>query len=248
MINGNAVTPRTDREFYFEGLPEKNHPAYRTCYGKGSWAPHNYYENKGEYDTFNFTQYNLMRKYGDDWKNIHAGLVHKRLRSWGMNTIANWSDRSIYEMRKTVYTANMGSSGYWGKFPDPFSKEFENSVAYNAKNLAASTADAPWCLGYFVDNEISWGGERSLAVAAITSPAAQPAKKVFVEDLKKKYSEIGKLNDVWGTKYADWDAVLQTTEKPNEGGGTRRPRRVSPEGLRKILPDDSGCVEKSCTG
>ncbi|MDR0871435.1 MAG: hypothetical protein LBN39_11650, partial [Planctomycetaceae bacterium] len=229
VISGNATTPVTDREFYFEGLPDKNDPVYNTCRGTGSWAPHNYYEGKGTYQTFNFTQYNLMRKYGSDWKDIHAQLVHKRLRSWGMNTIANWSNPEIYNLRKTVYTANMGSGGkpiagsggYWGKFPDPFSKEFEDSVNDNAKRLAETTADDPWCLGYFVDNEISWGGERSLAIGMITSPANQPGKSVFAADLKAKYGDVEKLNGVWGTKYTDWDAVLQTTDKPNEGSAQK---------------------------
>ena len=224
VITGNGTTPITDREFYFEALPAKDDPKFKGCYGKGWWAPHNYYENKIPYDTFNFTQYNLIRKYGDDWWNIHAELVHKRLKSWGMNTIANWSDRNIYGMKKTVYTITFGSGGkpiagsggYWGKFPDPFSKEFEDNVDKNAKAEAERSGNDPWCLGWFVDNEISWGGERSLSIGAITSPADQPAKFVFVEDLKKKYGDIGKLNDAWGTKHADWNALLASTEKPDE--------------------------------
>ena len=50
---GEGATPITDREFYFAELPSDNSPL-AGFYGKGSWAPHNYYENKGEYRTFNF--------------------------------------------------------------------------------------------------------------------------------------------------------------------------------------------------
>ena len=220
----NGTTPITDREFYFEALPARDNPEFKSCYGKGWWAPHNYYEDKIPYDTFNFTQYNLIRKYGDDWWNTNNDLVHCRLRSWGMNTIANWSDRNIYGKRQTVYTATFGSggkpiagsAGYWGKFPDPFSKEFEDTVDKNAGAEADRSGNDPWCLGWFVDNEISWGGERSLAIGAITSPPDQPAKLVFVEDLKKKYGDIGKLNGAWGTKHADWNALVASTEKPDE--------------------------------
>ncbi|MDR2757552.1 MAG: hypothetical protein LBC20_17830 [Planctomycetaceae bacterium] len=225
VIAGNGVTPITDREFYFDELPDKENPKFKYCYGKGSWAPHNYYEGRGTYTTFNFTQSNLIRKYGDDWQKIFAELTHQRLKSWGMNTIANWSDSKIYNLRKTPYSAAMGSGGksiagsggYWGKFPDPFSKEFEDSVAKNAEKLAATTADDPWCLGYFVDNEISWGGERSLAIGAITSPPDQPAKIVFLNDLKTKYNnDIAKLNTVWGTNHTDWNEFLNSTDKPDE--------------------------------
>lgn len=221
---GNGVTPISDREFYFEGLPDRKDDLFKNCYGKGWWAPHNYYENKVPFDTFNFTQSNLARKYGPDWRKIHAELVHKRLQSWGMNTIANWSDGFIYNLRHTPYTATFGtgnrkiegSAGYWGKFPDPFSKEFEETVGKNAKAEAERSGDDPWCLGWFVDNEISWGGERSLALGAITSPADQPAKIVFLEDLKKKYDRIEKLNEAWGTKHADWNALAASKEKPDE--------------------------------
>lgn len=221
---GNGTTPITDREFYFEGLPPKDDAAFKNCYGKGSWAPHNYYEGRGVYETFNFTQANLVRKYGNDWFDKHAESVHKRLKSWGMNTIANWSDGNVYKARKTPYTATFGSGGrpiegsggYWGKFPDPFSGEFESMVERNAKSEGERSGKDPWCLGWFVDNEISWGNERSLAIGAITSPADQPAKIAFVEDLKKKYGEIEKLNTAWGSAHADWNALIQSKDKPDE--------------------------------
>ncbi|MDR2117529.1 MAG: hypothetical protein LBP87_14225 [Planctomycetaceae bacterium] len=224
VVAGSA-TPITDREFYFEELPNKDDPKFKYCYGKGSWAPRNYYEGRGVYTTFSFTQSNLIRKYGDDWKKIFAELAHQRLKSWGMNTIANWSDPKIYNLRKTPYTATMdsggkpitSSSGFWRKFPDPFSKEFEDSVTKNAEKLAAATADDSWCLGYFVDNELGWGSERSLAIGVIISPPDQPAKIVFLNDLKTKYNnDITKLNAVWGTNHSDWNVLANSTDKPDE--------------------------------
>jgi hypothetical protein len=220
----NGTTPITDREFYFADLPARDDPHFSGCYGQGNWAPHNYYEGKGMYQTFNFTRSNLIRKYGKDWFNIFSELTHKRLRSWGMNTIANWSDARIYGQYRTPYTATLhgggrqieGSSGYWGKFPDPFSKEFADSLTKNAETIALRTADDPFCIGYFVDNEISWGEERSLAIGAAMSPPDQPAKTALLEMLKEKYSEVGKLNEVWGTQFAEWNDFLSSKDKPNE--------------------------------
>jgi hypothetical protein len=220
----NGTTPITDREFYFADLPAREDARFRECYGQGTWAPHNYYEGRGVYQTFNFTQSNLIRKYGDDWFRIFSDLTHKRLRSWGMNTIANWSDAQIYRQRKTPYTTTLnsggrvieGSSGYWGKFPDPYSQEFTDALTRNVARVAPTTANDPWCLGYFVDNEISWGEERSLAIAAAMSPPDQPAKTVFLEELKKKYTEVGKLNEAWGTQFSDWEDFLNSQERPNE--------------------------------
>ncbi len=218
---GNATTPITDRRHYFAALPKKESPPGR-FYGHGSWAPHGYYVGK-QYDTFNFTAANLLRKYGDDWKRQFTDRTHRRLRSWGMNTVANWSDPEIYLERRTPYTATIhararqigGSRGYWGKFPDPFDPSLKAGLR---KRLAAERGKSvgdPWCIGYFVDNELSWGNDTSLALAALSSPADQPVKKVFADDLKKKYKTIARLNEAWGTKHASWEALLQGTKPPD---------------------------------
>ena len=76
--------------------------------GNLHWAPHGYYQGKS-YQTYNFTGANLLIKYGSNWKEQFDDLCHRRLRSWGMNTIGNWSDSSIYLMRKTPYVATLGA-------------------------------------------------------------------------------------------------------------------------------------------
>lgn len=218
---GNATTPITDRLNYFAALPKRNSP-FGQFYGHGNWAPHGYYVGK-QYDTFNFTAANLLRKYGDDWKRQFTDSTHRRLRSWGMNTIANWSDPDIYLKRKTPYTATIhagsrqieGSQGYWGKFPDPFDPGLKKELTKRMERERGRSVGDPWCIGYFVANELSWGNDTSLAVAALRSPADQPVKKVFVEDLRKKYGAIKKLNEAWGTKHASWEAILKSTTAPD---------------------------------
>ena len=77
-------------------------------------------------------------------------------------------------------------------------------------------ASDPWCIGIFVDNELPWGDEISLALASIASPPDQPAKIAFLEDLKTRYKEIRNLNDAWGTDHASWNDLLRATETPDE--------------------------------
>jgi hypothetical protein len=67
-----------------------------------------------------------------------------------------------------------------------------------------------------VHNELAWGDEVSLSIAALISPADQPAKKVFIEDLKAKYKTIDRLNETWGTDHAVWDALLQSQQEPDK--------------------------------
>lgn len=218
-----GTTPVSDREFYFAGLPPKD-SAFGQFYGRGSWAPHGYYQDKGPYEQYNFTGANLLRKYGSQWQEQFAEISHRRLRSWGMNSIGNWSDPAIYLLRKTPYVATVGSgrkplegsTGYWGKFPDVFDPDFRASLKRNMAEQKAKTAGDPWCIGYFVDNELSWGDELSLALAALASPRQQAAKQAFVADLKAKYGTIEKLNQAWGTKHASWNALLESRELPDK--------------------------------
>ncbi|MGB9596166.1 MAG: beta-galactosidase, partial [Candidatus Poribacteria bacterium] len=129
----------------------------------------------------------------------------------------------IYGMRKTPYVVSIGfggrllegSEGYWGKFRDVFDESFSTELRKSMARQKGRSAGDPWCIGYFVDNEISWGDEVSLALATLMSPPDQPAKKVFIDDLKAKYGTIEKLNEVWETKYESWDAMLQSRESPD---------------------------------
>lgn len=221
-VRYSSATPITDRKHYYEALPGKG-TAFAQFYGWGSWAPHGYYKDRGRYESYDFRRANLLRKYGPAWQPRFAELAHQRLRSWGMNTIANWSDSRIFRMRKTPYVATIwyrgpkleGSTGYWGKFYDVFDPAFKESIRKGLARERGASAGDPWCLGYFVDNELGWGDDVSLAVAALASPEGQPAKQAFIGDLKKKYGAIAKLNAAWGTQHATWDALARATDAPD---------------------------------
>lgn len=216
-----GYTPITDREFLFADLPDRDSP-FGEFFGRGSWAPHGYYKGK-RYETYNFTGANLLRKYGPEWRVQFGDLCHRRLRSWGMNTIGNWSDSGIYLARKTPYVATVGagkkplegSSGYWGKFPDVFDPDFGETLARRLAAEVGKTADDPWCIGYFIDNELAWGDELSLSLATLASPPEQAAKQVFLAELKAKYDTIEQLNSAWDTEHASWQALLESTTPPN---------------------------------
>ncbi len=227
-VHARAATPIRDREHYYSDLPDRS-SKYARFYGRGSWAPHGYYKDHSPYTTYDFFGANLLRKYGDDWQSAFSDITHRRLRSWGLNTIANWSDGRIYAQRRTPYVTTLGtrgrriegSKGYWGQFPDVFDPGFRESIRKRAGGEKGKSAGDPWCLGYFVDNELGWGDETSLAVAALASPADQPVKKAFVDDLKKKYETIAALNRAWKTGHASWNALLETKENP-EGDGAKQ--------------------------
>ncbi len=216
----SAVTPLDNRDFYFNDLPGADSP-FAKFYTTRDELLHPYYVARNIQRTYDFSSANALRKYGPDWFQRYSELAHQRLRSWGMNTIANSSDVKICRMQKTPYTDRFelkspdieGAHHGWWKFKDPFHPEFRANFR---RQLAARKAELndPWCFGFFVDNEISWGTDTALAEWTLQSPATQPAKQEMVKTLKQKYGAIDKLNAAWKSSYADWDALLQSQQKP----------------------------------
>jgi len=223
------TTPVEEREGWFEDFPGRQ-PEFAQFLSRG-------YALKGHYagrspQCFAFGGANLARKYGPGWQKTIREVIHKRLRSWGMNTIANWSDPTTCLMRLTPYTDAIGSGrtrliegseGYWGKFPDVFDPSFPDSLRRSMEAKKGASAGDPWCIGYFSDNEMSWGDELSLALGALRSGPDQAAKKEFIADLKAKYggnrnaeTGIEKLNRVWGTQHASWEALQQSRQAPDK--------------------------------
>jgi hypothetical protein len=222
-VRGGNSTPITGRERYFRSLPGQDSP-FAQFYATANWAPVGYYKDHAPYKTYDIGRANLLRKYGEDFEQAFADVTQRRLGSWGINTIANWSDEQIGLMRQTPYVGTIsfearkleGSEGYWGKFYDVFDPSFEQKLRERLEREKGRMADDPWCLGYFVHNELSWGDDISLAVATLASPPGQPAKEVFISDLKAKYDAIEELNAAWGTKYESWEALAQSQQAPDK--------------------------------
>jgi hypothetical protein len=220
-VRHTGATPLDDRDGWWRDFPG-DAPEFKDFFGRTGHVVRDYYKGKHP-RTFDVAMANARRKYGEDWREQAAAIAHRRLRSWGLNTIGNWSDADIYLQRKTPYVATVsfrappieGSQGYWGKFKDPFHPDFEKNLNASMERERGRTAGDPFCLGYFVDNEIAWGNETSLAEAALASPPDQPAKRAFLADLQKKYRDIDRLNKAWGTAHASWDALATSTKPPD---------------------------------
>ncbi|MGC9036579.1 MAG: beta-galactosidase [Verrucomicrobiia bacterium] len=215
------ATPIEEREEWFD-QPPWNSPEFEKFITRGNCIM-GHYANRSV-RCFSFGAANFYRKYGENWQEVYPEIIQKRLRSWGFNTIGNWSDERVRLMRKTPYTDSIssgrtppiqGSEGYWGKFPDVFDASFEANVRRSMESKKGKSANDPWCIGYFSDNEMSWGDEYSLAIAALKSPPEQAVKKVFIEKLKTKYNSIEALNKEWGTKYESWEAVQKSQMAPD---------------------------------
>lgn len=216
---GGDITPVNDREHWFRSLPPREGPGSE-FYRKGSGATYMYY-NKRDWLGFDVALQNLIRKYGPDYRKIIPEISHDRMRSWGFNTIANWSSPDIYLQRKTPYTVaiHYGGPTIHYRWQDIYHPNWETEVRNAMERQRGTTAGDPWNLGYFVDNERWWGWRpRAAAIGeeVLKNPPERHAKIAFVELLKKKYAnDIAALSAAWGLQLDSWDALLARREAPD---------------------------------
>ncbi|VGO19763.1 beta-galactosidase [Pontiella sulfatireligans] len=173
---------------------------------------------------WNPRQANLKEKYGADWQAASMEFTHRRLRAWGMNTLGNWSSPEFYFMGKTPYTVachfsrpsiHEANPKAHSSLPDVFHPDYRKNT-FDAVARFTREAQDPWCIGYFIDNELPFPQPTSPAQKALLSPKSCFSRQELIRRLKDKYSTMEKLNTAWNTKYTNWDAM-----SPPEGNYTQ---------------------------
>ncbi|AQQ67243.1 hypothetical protein Mag101_06025 [Microbulbifer agarilyticus] len=228
-----AVVASELRKQLFQWLPDEQHPlsshyVYRPVVHTGPVA-------KGE--AFSFYRANLERKYGADYLQRWREVTIDRQLDWGFTTLGNWADPSLYGNGKVAYVANgwirgehkRVSSGddYWGPLHDPFDPVFIESVKRTVAQVATEVQGDPWCMGVYIENELSWGNTKSdaghfgLIIHTLSRNSNEsPAKSAFVEILKNKYSTAEQLSQAWSLPVASWDAFATGFAMPEPGEGS----------------------------
>ncbi|MGA9658344.1 MAG: beta-galactosidase [Asticcacaulis sp.] len=174
-------------------------------------------------ETFDFYATNLDRKYGknyfDKWKNVTLD----RMLSWGFTGMGNWADPAFFGNGRLAYFAYgnidgkfqklSSGSDYWGGLADPYDPKFAEAAQAKVKDIAAQVQNDPWCIGTYIDNELSWGNTSSdtahygLVLHTLSVDAAGSfAKAHFSQSLKDKYKTIEALNAAWQTSIDNWAA------------------------------------------
>ncbi len=208
VIDYGETTAVTGRENMFSLLPAAGDPLAQ-------------FSTPGANRTANFYGMNLDRKFGSNWMSLARSRVYDRLDAWGFNSIGNWSSADLYSGHRTPYTvpiwydwtplATFTSAAQ--KMVDPFDPAFPAQVDAAIASETAAWKNDPWCLGYFVDNELPWGGWSSttndhyaLPVGVLAFGGSLPAKSEFARQMQLKYPTITGLNTAWNTSIATWSA------------------------------------------
>ncbi len=141
---GSFATDVTRREFLFQELP----PAGPAWLRPGAHVSH-YVAN-------------IMKRFGEGWPEKWQRHTIARLKNWGFNTVANWSDYEVattsgmpYVLPLSGWTTRKMFPFPWD-FPDVFSKEFEDTVDAAATRQVEPLKNDANLIGWFIGNEPHW--------------------------------------------------------------------------------------------
>ncbi len=167
----------------------------------------------GKGDFYSWAQANLVRVFGDSWYEAWARITRRRLREWGCNTVACWSDPRFISSAQTPYVHILhgfpkAESYIFRDFPDVFSPEYAADSRRWAKQLEEKKND-PFMVGYFMSNEPNWAFVNNLNIARLTleSSAELYSKKKLICALGEKYPDISALNSAWETDFDSFEDV-----------------------------------------
>jgi len=195
-VGVSSTTPVQGRKKFFTELPSAN---------------------QNHSDGVNWYLANLTLKYGARPEVKAAALANERLSSWGLNTLASWSDPQVTSLGKTAYTKMLAIGGQKLapalKLSDPFDPAFARSARHVFESEQSSTGKDPWCIGYFIGNELEWRNGPDMINEVLTASAKQAGKLAFVKLLQERHATIADLNLAWHTTYDSWNNLLRSTNK-----------------------------------
>ncbi len=205
-VRYNEATPTKGREKLFTYLPSSKGPLEE-------FAP------QGPEGWVSFYAINLKRKYGRGWKEDWRQITLKRLLSWGFNTIGNWSTPEVFRLRRIPYVVPIHYdhsrlirfSTAWQPMVDVFDERFPKVIEEAITRATQEWKEDPWCIGYFVDNELSWGGwgaspssRYDLPRRVLSVKENLPAKREFIRWLRAKYGDVESFSRAWGISITSW--------------------------------------------
>ena len=121
-----------------------------------------------------FPTWNLREKFGKaDFKPDYYDFVIRRLGSWGINTLGNWTDGDLTKLSRKPYAITVVAKpsglpylagGFYDTLDATFAVGMRDAVAaafaVSGSALAHAATD-PMCIGFFIDNELSFPAEQA---------------------------------------------------------------------------------------
>jgi len=177
--SGGFPTRTEGREDYFTAVPpvELTLPRFRAVLKKPA----------------SFYAWNLLRRYGTDWRDKAMETTIRRMEAWGLTTGPGpWfldGENQDFKAKKpylTLFFVPLDEATTFLGLPDVYSEGFVSKVDEAAAEQMAPRRDDPLLLGYFVGNEPPWPGrEEELVDLILDGPATatQSEAKAFLAEV-----------------------------------------------------------------
>lgn len=210
------------REDFFEALPDADGPHGAACNPPVN-SPAN---NPRSRRAVGFYYWNVLRKYGQvaAWRDRVLG----RLRSWGINTLGNWSELEWFQDQPFPFTVALSTRfddlPRIGRFSDIFADGWEAAFRKRVEAMAGPLRQNPWLVGYFVDNELPW---RNLGRLLAEAPAESAVKRAWVQAAVAWSGGWEGMGKLLGTAHAN-ETSLAGWKPPEKGVAV-------PEGVTALL-------------
>ncbi len=173
---------------------------------------------------YSWTKANLVRAFGGDWYGEWSKMTRRRLREWGANTVACWSDPRFVSFSELPYVHILHGFPKTEKyifrdFPDVFSPDYAADSRLWARQLADRRTD-PYMIGYFMCNEPNWAFVDNLNLAKMTLEGEETHSRArLLKLLAERYGTISALNAEWQTDFAAFGEIGKGGLKLNEASG-----------------------------
>jgi hypothetical protein len=178
MGAGGGETRVQGRENYFAALPPAG--LFQSGPGGGPGAPGG--PGRGPSAGVGaFRAWNLLRRYGPDWRAKAAEMEVRRVRGWGLTT-GPVTPSSAELVKRVSYLARFNTLPRGGNLvnylgmPDVYSEEFARALNENAASQLPARKDDPFLVGYFIGNEPPWPGREPELIEMFLNGPATPAQ------------------------------------------------------------------------
>lgn len=135
-----------------------------------------------------FGQWNLVRRYGEDYQAKALDNVFRRMEKWGVNTIGNWSGGDVIGANRQNFMVSMRTAGVERGLmglADVYAPDFRSKLDEAMKSSVSRYKDNPRLIGYFVGNEPAWIGEEVRLCDIILEGEDKPIKAELKKHLEK---------------------------------------------------------------
>lgn len=201
-------TPISRREFLFDSLPPRD-GAHAFAWGADYWGDSN-------------TQYlapqapNLIRLYGNDWRDRETARALRRVRAWGFSGMGKWTN---LPQQTRLPLLNRDGVPNLINHPDTFDPAIRAQFRDTLARQIASQEKDPWIIGFSLGNEAaeSFSPDEVRRILS-TQDGASHAKRAMIDYAVNKLfsTDARALAAAWGGAGESAEQLSHQRLKPRD--------------------------------